>query len=46
LNESLDEERFTHHPGVNHHARIAVFEQVATTHDAANGVEFLENVFH
>ena len=39
-NKPLDEERFTHHPSVNHHARIAIFEQVATTHDAADGVEF------
>lgn len=46
LHESLDEERFANHPGINHHARIAVFEQVATAHDATDGVELWKIVVH
>jgi hypothetical protein len=40
-NEPFDEKRFSRHPRVNHHARIAIFKQMAAAHDAANRVQFV-----
>lgn len=45
-NKPADEERFTDHAGVNHHARITLFEQVTTAHDSANGVKSRWHIAH
>ena len=38
LNKPFDQERFADHPRIYHHTRVTVFQQMATTHDAADGM--------
>jgi hypothetical protein len=44
--EPPDENRFAKQSGVNHHAVVAIFQQKAAAHDAADGVKVWRNISH
>lgn len=44
--QSPDENRFAEQARVNHHTRLPLNQQVATSHDAANGVQTFRDVSH